>query len=229
MNAMSSDLTVIGVIEVPNSISNREIFDSCISPRIQKSLLRSIFQNYADSSEYCWRNFSAAQAKDLSGSYRRATIEEEWAGISTLFPEAKVSVRKYKNKTGSFNELTCGVVKVTQSCVSDPTVIPRFAVFRNTMAKNGQYLLFDDAGQNSSVGTASYLYSLLIHGVDTLSRRRSVPAFARIQFPNHNCTKYLDDGIDLFKRFPEIAEQYIGKARFIASPKPQKIRQTKLA
>jgi hypothetical protein len=136
MDALSSMQPAVPLQE--SRLSNRIIFESSMGIKLQKALLKSIFQNYRDSSAFCWKHFAAAQAKDLSGGFRRAKIEEEWSGISTLFHEVKVSVRKYKNKTGSFNELTCGVVKLTQSCVSDPSVVPRFAVFRQSLAKNGQ-------------------------------------------------------------------------------------------
>jgi hypothetical protein len=60
---------------------NAELFDQYVLERLQRSLLKVIFENYRSSSRYCWRNFQPPQAKDLSGAYRRARIEEEWAGI----------------------------------------------------------------------------------------------------------------------------------------------------
>lgn len=68
------------------------------------------------------------------------------------------------------------------------------------------------SSQESS--TAEYLYAILTHGVDVSSPKRSWPAFVKIQFPNESCTAYLDDGIDLMARFPQIIGEYIPRPQF---------------
>jgi hypothetical protein len=200
---------------------NQEFFDAHVSERLQKALLRSIFENYAESSRYCWRYFAAAQAKDLSGTHRRARIEDEWAGIAAFFPrEVTVKVQTYENNTGHYNEITCGRVVITQSCVVDPNEVPRQAYFRTTLAQNGQLALFEAI---EDTDPDDLLYAILTHGVDVTSRRRSRPGFARFQFPNQDCTKYVDEGIDLFRRFPEIVDEYIPTTA-ITEAEPKKRR-----
>ena len=173
--------------------TNQLIFDSNVSSKLQKALLKSVCENYQKAANDCWANFHPSQAKDLSGHYRLAKIEDEWSGISALFPDVESNLQYYKYKSGSFNEITVGEIKLTQSCVSSKDDLPRRAVYRKTLAKSGQYNLFIDeqpSGEN-------YLYAILIHGVDVLSKRRSRPAFARIEFPDGDCKRYLPGGIDL--------------------------------
>jgi hypothetical protein len=188
--------------------SNRELFDAEVSLDIQRALLRSIFENYAQSSEFCWANFSGPQAKNLSGYHRWAKIEDEWAGIAVRFTgRLTVETQSYKNGTGFYNEVTCGRVVLTQSCVAFPDEAPRRAQFRQTLAQSGQFSLFT----SNDVPADGYLYAVLIHGVDVLSERRSRPAFARIEFPDQECRRFLAGGIDLFMRFPEVVSEYIGE------------------
>jgi hypothetical protein len=207
-----------------NTRSNREFFDDAVPLRLQRALLKSVFENYKEASRHCYRTFQPAQAKDLSGSYRRAKIEDEWSGIAALFPDVQVTICPYENLTGSYNELTCGQVKITQSCITSPDVVPRYAVFRKTLAENGQLDLFE---YNDVDSERTFLYGILTHGVDSKSARRSRPAFARVQFPNQDCTEYVDDGIDLFKRFPEIVSEYIAQPT-MTEVRPQR-RKTKRA
>jgi len=155
--------------------------------------------------------------------YRRAKIEDEWSGIAALFPrDLTVEVRKYDNNTGHYNEITCGRVIITQSCIVDPDEVPRAANFRTTYARNGQLELFDDIFET---GPDDILYTILTHGVDVSSRRRSRPAFAKFQFPNEDCARYIDEGIDLFKRFPEIVNEYITNVSEEVTPKRRRIRK----
>ena len=194
-------------------------------PRIvQRALLISVFENYAQASRYCWRYFSNPQAKDLSGNYRRAKIEEEWAGIQARFPrDISVEVKPYPNNTGYYNEITCGRVLITQSCIAEPSEVPRSAEFRKTLATNGQLDLYSTNIEEA--GPDDLLYAILTHGVDVNSRRRSRPAFARFQFPNSDCTKYVDEGIDLFRRFPEIINEYITNVADEVQPKKRQIQK----
>jgi hypothetical protein len=196
---------------------NLEFFDDHVPRKLQNALLRSVFENYAEASRYCWRNFTAPQAKDLSGTYRRARIEEEWSGIATLFPrDVTVEVRQYENNTGYYNEITCGRVVITQSCIVDPNEVPRTALFRTTLARSGQLELFNAIEDTDA---DDLLYTILTHGVDVTSRRRSRPGFAKFQFPNRDCSKYVDDGIDLFKRFPDTVNEYITDVTAEVEPK----------
>ena len=190
-------------------MNNSDFFNRDVSERFQRAVTKLTLENYRQASRFCYRNFAEPQAKDLSGVFRRARIEEDFAGIPALFKSVTVSVRPYENNTGFYNELTCGAVKLTQSCISEPSDVPRFAKFRKTLAQNGQLGLFKAADE---FDPSRFLYAILTHGVDTNSERRSWPAFVRIQFPDETCTKYVDEGIDLLSRFPELRAEYVPTA-----------------
>jgi len=204
---------------------NAEFFDRNVPIRLQKALLRSLFESYKETSRYCWRHFQPPQAKDLSGTYRRAKIEDEWSGVAALVPDVVVGVRPYKNYTGSFNEITCGNVKITHSCVLSPDVVPRQAEFRATLASNGQLQMFSP----NEPSTAIYLYAILTHGVDSDSPKRSRPAFALFQFPNEACTAYVDEGINLFRRFPDLVADYIEPSQAEAQVKHRRFKKPESA
>ncbi|PWU12128.1 MAG: hypothetical protein C5B51_01225 [Terriglobia bacterium] len=203
--------------------ANSAFFDKYFPQRIQRALVKCIFENYKESSRYCFRHFGAPQAKDLSGVYRRARIEDEFAGISALYKELTVTALTYQNNTGYYNEISCGEIKLTQSCISDKNEVPRQALYRSTLASAGQLDLFE----SSDDGTSRYLYAILTHGVDLNSPKRNWPAFISVQFPNAECTAYLDDGIDLMARFPEIVAEYIPKLQFGAGATVTKRRRKK--
>jgi hypothetical protein len=205
--------------------NNASFFDRNVPNEIQKSVLRLILEEYASSSRYCFRHFSAPQAKDLSGVFRRAKIEENLSGVAERFKEhVSAAVEYYDGKTGSYNELTCGQVKITQSCVIDRDELPRQAKFRMTLAENGQLSLF--ANHDETAPKPNFLYAILTHGVDVNSPKRSWPAFVKIQFPNSDCTQYVDEGINLLTRFPEVAAEYL--PNFATKRQPSRRKQKKL-
>jgi hypothetical protein len=203
-------------------MSNRSIFDQHVPSRLQRSLTKAILENYKQSSRYVFRHFAAPQAKDLCGHFCRAKIEEEMVGIAALFRTVTVSVQTYENNTGYYNEITCGVVKLTQSRILTPYIVPRYAKFRATLAGNGQGWLFDSDGERND---AQSLYAILTHGVDENSEKRSWPAFVKIQFPNETCKRYVDDGIDLLARFPDLEAEYVPSAQAISQLRARRIHK----
>jgi hypothetical protein len=190
--------------------TNSQFFDDHVPQRVQKALVKCVFENYKEASRHCYRYFAGPQAKDLSGVYRRAKIEEEFAGIEALFPDVRVAVQSYQHNTGHYNEITCGLVKLTQSCIVEEGEVPRFAYFRATLALTGQLSLFEEPEPDG----AQYMYSILTHGVDVNAPKRAWPAFVKIQFPDETCTAYLDGGIDLLARFPQVVSEYVPKLEF---------------
>ncbi len=202
-------------------MSNASVFDIAVPRRLQYSLTKSVLENYRQSSRYCSRYFAPAQARDLSGHFCRAKIEDEMVGIAALFPMVSVTIKSYENNTGSYNEITCGIVKLTQSRILNPNDVPRNASFRATLAANGQYSLF---GSESDSASAQYLYSILTHVVDVNSEKRSWPAFIKIQFPNATCTGYVDDGIDLLARFPDLRAEYLPSATALNQLRRRRLR-----
>lgn len=195
-------------------MSNEKFFDQNTSPRFQKSIARLVLENYRASSRFVYRHFAGPQAKDLSGVYRRAMIEENLSGLPVLFPEVSVENKAYENNTGFYNEITCQQVKLTQSCIVDTGEVPRTAKFRSTLAQTGQLSLFEnhDADDGEGENDPRFMYAILTHRVDVMAEKRAWPAFIRIQFPNASSTKYLDEGINLLARFPELIAEYIPKS-----------------
>ncbi len=202
-------------------MSNTSVFDSAVPRRLQYSLTKSVLENCRQSSRYCYRELAAAQARDLSGYLCRAKIEDEMVGIAALFPMLRVTIKNYQNNTGSYNEITCGVAKLTQSRILNPNDVPRSASFRATLAANGQYSLF---GSEPELASAQYLYSILTHVIDVNSEKRSWPAFIKIQFPNATCTEYLDEGIDLLARFPDLRAEYLPSATVLTQLRRRRLR-----
>ncbi len=202
-------------------MSNASVFDSAVPRRLQYSLTKSVLENYRQSSRYCFRYLAPAQARDLNGHFCRAKIEDEMVGIAALFPMVRVTIKSYENNTGSYNEITSGIVKLTQSRILNPNDVPRHAGFRATLAANGQYSLF---APESGSASAQYLYAILTHVIDVNSERRSWPAFIRIQFPNATCTEYVDDGIDLLARFPDLRAEYLPSATVLSQLRRRRLR-----
>jgi hypothetical protein len=198
-------------------MTNSTIFDNNVSVRLQKKLLTLIFESCKTASEHCFGSFSSRQvAKDVSGVYRRGRIEDQWEGIPALFKgEVTVEPQYYKNGTGSYCELTCGLVKLTQSCVIERGDVPREAEFRSTLATNGQGELFEEVIEENE--KPKFLYSILTYGIDSKANNRETPAFIKIEFPNSKCTAPVDEGINLVKRYPEISMKYLTKPSFDAA------------
>lgn len=192
-------------------MNHKEFFDGSVPQRLQRALTKSILENCKQASRFCYRHFAPAQAKDLSGDFRRAKIEDEFAGIAGLFKAAKVSIEQYEHNTGNYNELTVGAVKLTQSCIADQDVVPRLAKFRSTLANDGQLSFSWTDEQEPNESDERFLYAILTYGIDVNSPKRSWPAFITFQFPNRDLTKYVCEGIDMFKRFPDLVSEYVPK------------------
>jgi hypothetical protein len=192
-----------------------ELFDQNVPIKVQRALTKTVLESSKQSSRYCWRNFADPQAKDLSGVHRRAKIQDEFPGIAALFKNlgVKDSIEQYDNNTGSYHELTCGIVKLTESCVADD-IIPRTAKFRSTLARDSQASLWQEADEKPGEEQPDFLYAILTYGIDVLAPKRSWPAFMKIQFPNETFTGFIGEGIDLFKRFPDLVAEYVPKPSF---------------
>jgi len=193
----------------PSQITDAFLRD--VPHKLLAALLRATLVHYIQSSEYCFTNLRPAQAKDLSGHHRRASIEDEWLGIADRFkPDVTAEELPYKRNTGSYVELTIGRVKMTQSCVLTKDHLPREADFRETLASTGQLGLFEGYGDVDRPETYC-LYALLIHGVDTSVAKRKRCSFAYVRFPYGDCKSYIGGSIDIFAMFPEIVEEFYPK------------------
>lgn len=192
-----------------------ELFDQNLPIKVQRALTKTILESTKQSSRYCWRNFADPQAKDLSGVHRRAKIQDEFPGIAALYKNlgVKDSIEQYDNNTGSYHELTCGIVKLTESCVADG-IIPRTAKFRSTLAHDSQASFWPEADEKPNEKQPDFLYAILTYGIDVLAPKRSWPAFMKIEFPNEKFTGFIGEGIDLFRRFPDLVAEYVPKPSF---------------
>ena len=193
------------------ALSYTKQFHSVVPRELQKALTKSIFESFRNASEHCYSTFRRPIAKDASGPYRHAKIEEEWCSIAERFPDTvRYSVKPYRNKTtgkktGSYIELTIGNVKLTHACVRKESSRPRDADFRNTLARDSQQSFWSE----ESATPRRFLYAILLTGVDRASQDRSRPAFCCIRFPNESFSGYVEDPIDLFKAFDDLVSEYV--------------------
>jgi len=171
-----------------------------------------IYDACRNASEHCYGRFSSkGVAKDVSGHYRRGLIEDQWIGMKGLFPELAIAPVSYKRNTGTYHEITSGLVKITESCTYHPDELPREAEFRMTLATSGQRALaFDDEPEDESA-QPRFMYAVLTYGIAS-SDKRSRPWFVRVQFLNDFCTEYVDRGIDLISKFPDVVSIYTQSA-----------------
>jgi hypothetical protein len=138
--------------------------------------------------------------------------------IAERYPlQASFEIKSYiikatGKRTGSYVELTCGKIRITQASVATRHSLPRDAAFRSTLAKDAQRsLAFDDQEEVNDGG--EYLYGVLLHSVDVRAQNRKRPGFSCIRFPNRSFTGYVSDGIDLFVAFPDIVTTFIDVAK----------------
>lgn len=209
-------------------MTNSQLFDLHVPVQLQKNLSTLVFESCKSASEHCYDSFSSRRvAKDVSGHYRRGRIEDQWEGILALFPnQVFVDQQWFKHGTGSYCELACGIVRLTQSCVQVRGEIPRQAEFRLGLATNGQYSMFEP--QEPEI-KPQYLYSILTYAIDSEAKNREQPAFIKIEFPNATCTAPVDAGIDLVKRYPEIAIRYLSRPSFDAAVTERERKRRKIA
>jgi hypothetical protein len=187
---------------------NVPFFNLNVPEKIQKALLQRILQCYRDASQHCYKHFRPAQAKDVSGHYRRGRIEDEMIGVAERFRKDGVTFNEvpYKRNTGHHVELRSGMVTFTESCVLFKDDLPREADFRETLASTGQREMFAE-GKDEEVEPGTTLYAVLLHGVGTGSKRERC-AFASIRFPAKNFRGYLGGTVDLFNKFPEFVQEF---------------------
>ena len=179
-----------------------------VPTEVLAAVLRAILQSYKDASSACYETMRPRQAKDASGPFRRNKIESELVGVGERFQHViAVEDNLYKHGTGNYIELTCGVVKMTESCVANPKDFPRDANYRDTLAESTQLLL--EFVPKEAPG--KYLYAILLHGVDGTAKRRSGCRFAQVRFPLSRFVGYTEDRIDLFVLFPSIVAEFSDK------------------
>jgi hypothetical protein len=188
---------------------NVAFFNQHVPEKVQRALLQRILQCYRDASQHCYKHFRSAQAKDLSGHYRRGRIEDEMFGIADRFRKDGVTVEEvpYRRNTGCHVELRSGLVTVTQSCVLFKDDMPREANFRETLASTGQREMFGD-GEEEQPKAETTLYAVLLHGVAPGGKQRETCAFACIRFPDGKFNGYLGGTVNLFEKFPQYVRDF---------------------
>jgi hypothetical protein len=186
---------------------HRDLFLGQVPAEILAAALRAILQSYRDASSACYEVMRPAQAKEASGPFRRNKIDSEFLGIGDRFKrQLKAETNPYNQRhTGSYVELTCGLIKMTASCVLTPSDLPREADYRETLATNPQMVLGDFLPEQP---VGEFLYAILLHGVDDSVKQRAGCRFAQIRFPLPGFKGYTEDRIDLFATFPAIVAEY---------------------
>lgn len=202
-----------GTLTVPPS-KHRQVFLQNVSSDILAAILRHILQSYRDSSDYCYTRVRKPLAKSLSGHYRQHIIDDGMFGIADrykghLFAEDI----PYKRNTGSHVQLLAGMIRMTQSCVTNISELPRDAEFRQTLAGTGQQGLWPEYDDTiaCTVEENNHLYAIILHGVDPTAEKREKCAFICVRFPHKDCKNYYSSRIDLFKLFPQIVEEFYPK------------------
>jgi hypothetical protein len=186
------------------------LFHETVPQPMLRSLLKALLQSYRDSSAYCYKKYRPAQAKDVSGHVRRADMESEMLGVAERFKSvASAETHMFKNYTGTYVELQCGVVRLTESCVPDKEELPRQADFRATLAGRRQGKFVFAADEEVQV-QPEHLYGILLHGVDKSSKKRDKCAFACVRFPDQDCAEYVGEIVDLFALFPDVIAEFYG-------------------
>jgi hypothetical protein len=182
-----------------------QVFLDHVPAGVLAAMLRAVLQSYKDASSACYETMRPRQAKDASGPFRRNKIESELVGVGERFQQViSVEDNLYKRGTGNYVELTCGVVKMTESCVPSPKDFPRDADYRETLAESTQLVL----GFVPAETPGKYLYAILLHGVDGTAKQRSGCRFAQVRFPLKGFASYTEDRVDLFAMFPSIVAEY---------------------
>ena len=172
-----------------------------------------INRGYKTSYLACTDGFPEPEAHDLIGHHRRATNEMGWRttaqrhGLTT-------SVVPNCRRTYFHTRVKAGQVVMTESFVKQAGDLIRPADFRGTLAQENQLNLFGPP----SGGDAPGLFAILIHGLHPYFPDRL--AFIEVQFPNADCTAYLD-GFDLFTEFTDLAHAIRPSTAEIAAKRAQ--------
>lgn len=195
---------------VKNSLSPRLAFDAYVPANYQKELLRTVFRAAKDATrEVVEADYQHEEALDLYPFVERARREQYLRVLTARFPSITTESRENRTHSGHHTFLQIGSVVLTSSAVKDELDLPRWAAFRTEYARPQMQFEIsdqDDFIPDNTPPAFVYTYAILVTGGTKANRR--VPGFARIVFPNSDCTGFIDDGIDLMVRYPGVINEF---------------------
>lgn len=181
----------------------RKLLDESLPWGFQKELVEGLAQVYRDVYEESRAAYPPGLDRDAMGQNRRLKVDmlllttaQRWGIKATVAPNA--------SDNSSHVRVKAGPLILTASFVSTHNTMVRSAEFRKTYARDTTQIMFegvypDEEGPDPD----SSVYAILLHGSNRKAKteeEQALPAFARIAFPDHTCTKYLT-GVDLLRRF----------------------------
>ena len=196
-----------------------------------EEVLRTIFNCYETSHEYCQNFFEISESANLRPFYRRALIEGQLRDAAAPHKEITASARRSPSSGWNHTVVMAGGVAFTQNSAGDPDHVVRPSQFRQLYAcRDNQKYLFAEL-EPADPPPNPVIYCILIHGQSGESP--IFPAFARIVFPKEDLLSNWPGQIDLFAEFPDVVRKFTeGKfedatAEQVAEPVPE-LKTTRL-
>jgi hypothetical protein len=169
---------------------------------ILKDFCRAIGVAYQESLQYCYdNNYPSEQIHDLLPQLRRLTADRNILHIAGRHSGIIVRSEWNAGKNCFHVRVHCHRVVLTFSSARYPGEFVREAIFREQYARSCQLQLFHPEYPPVVEGD---LYGILLHGADR--RRPGYPAFLQVAFPDPDLKTYLDEPIDLLRRFPDVKQ-----------------------
>lgn len=149
-------------------------------------------------------NRYSPEAGHFVASYARRGIQED--ALFDLGAKHGGRAKWVWNKTETHQhvEVTFGRVVLTQHLVREEDKLPRFAFYRDSLARETQMtfeFLEGPRPTTDEVPTEGRLYAQLLHGLP--HRATGIPAFARVVFPIAG-TDRIEDSIDLTRQLTSL-------------------------
>jgi hypothetical protein len=123
--------------------------------------------------------YAKPEHRDLFGHLQRASFEGKWREGIAPFDGVRIRTRLNKKRTSRYTIMHMDRLVLTASAVKEPSVLPRYANFRNTLALASQGELFVATGTQSAGG--------LVYGIVTHSTNSEFDLYdAALVLPGHS-------------------------------------------
>ena len=190
------------------------LFDDHVPAALLEASVKMLSDSYGASYAYCSQEFSEAEARDLYGHHRRATVEQSFRAIARRFDGIEADAIPNAADSYRHTRVVAGPVVLIECRVRAPRQLVSRALFRDGYAEDSQLSLF---GASPPANPGSNLFAILLHGSDYRYPDRL--AFAHVAFPNRECTVYVDT-IDLLHRFPDLARTVVPNVAIELTARP---------
>jgi len=199
-------------------------FDENVPRDVLRTITETLIAVYPAAHRQAYEDYHWRLARDVIPTTRRVGIDSALKFLAERFTGVDVEIGRNAAKNCRHARVHIGRVVLTVSAVANRNELVREAIFRQRYAQDCQLsfawaevdeLPVDDADAD--------LYALLLH-VPHDSQR--LPESLVIQFPNHDCSAYLGDPIDLLVRFSGVADSLRRQlAKAISEPELDEIRR----